>query len=255
MACEAESHTLSQAELFHKAFLETRSADRIKILKLLSLPEGSRVLDLGCGTGEITYKLAEMAGSKGQVVGVDPDKERLEVARRNNKFTNLTFVEGDSATFPEDQYDLIFCYYVTDLIKDKETLYKRVYKNLRTGGQFACVAILQQSQLALELIELMGPKERKDMDKLFFFCPVEKFDELAAINGFMVSLKEEDVDMGVQASPESTIAAWKGISHGVFDPETVDQDGLETFKQKYKGQKMVWKLPIVRYILTKHSLN
>ena len=64
MACEAESHTLSQAELFHKAFLETRSADKIKILKLLSLPEGSKVLDLGCGTGEITYKLAEMAGSK-----------------------------------------------------------------------------------------------------------------------------------------------------------------------------------------------
>ena len=255
MDCQAEPP--NQAELYHKDFLATRktsTTDGTKLLRHLSLSEGSdlRVLDIGCGTGDITFLLAELAGSKGQVIGVDPDKERLEVARRNNKFTNLTFVEGDSATFPDDQYDLIFCHYATDLIKDKETLYRRVYKNLRPGGQFACVAILQQSQLALEVIELMEPKERKEMDELFSFCTAERYDELAEINGFTVTLKENDVDIIPCETPESILTGWKGISHGIFDPEKVDQERLEKFKQKYRGQQMEWRLPVVRYVLTKH---
>ena len=252
---DCENETLGQADQYHTDFLASRTtslADGSKILKLLSLPEGSKVLDLGCDTGEITYKLAELVGTKGQVIGVDPDTERLEVARRNNKFANVIFVEGDSATFPEDQYDLIFCYYVATSIEEKETLYKRVYKNLRPGGKFANVAILQNAQIMLELIELMGAKERGKMDELFFFCPVEKYDELAEVNGFTMTLKEEDIDIITRANPEIMINAWEGITQGIFDPKKVDQDGLKKFRQKYSGKKMESKLPVVRYILTKN---
>ena len=41
----------------------------------------STVLDLGCGTGNLTCILAERVGPGGKVIGVDPDKERLHVAR------------------------------------------------------------------------------------------------------------------------------------------------------------------------------
>ena len=250
---DSNTQKLGQASLFHTTFLASRKkSDGTKILKFLSLPEGSTVLDLGCGTGEITYKLAELVGSRGRVVGVDPDKERLEVARRNNKFTNLTFLEGDSATFLEDQYDLVFCHYVIDLIKDKETLYKRVEKTLKPGGQFASITILQSEPFMRELTGLLGPEDKKEVEGMFFYVSVDKYDELAMTNGFTVKLKEEDADVIIHDSPESVIDLWSAVTHGKFDPSKADQDGLEKFKEKYSGQTIERKLPVVRYILQKH---
>ena len=63
---------------------------------------GSAVLDLGCGTGNITSLLAERVAPESRVVGVDPDEERIDIAREGNKHTNVTFVAGDDQTFPED---------------------------------------------------------------------------------------------------------------------------------------------------------
>ena len=39
------------------------------------------ILDLGCGTGELSAYLAELVGPKGRVLAVDPDKERILVAK------------------------------------------------------------------------------------------------------------------------------------------------------------------------------
>ena len=39
------------------------------------------ILDLGCVTGELSAYLAELVGPKGRVLAVDPDKERILVAK------------------------------------------------------------------------------------------------------------------------------------------------------------------------------
>ena len=39
------------------------------------------ILDLGCGTGELSAYLSELVGQDGTVVAVDPDSYRVEVAR------------------------------------------------------------------------------------------------------------------------------------------------------------------------------
>ncbi|CAB4034132.1 Hypothetical predicted protein [Paramuricea clavata] len=74
---------------------------------------------MGCGTGEVTAFLAEMVGKQTQVVGVDPDIERIKVAvqQRSGGHENITFVHGDSSsTFPhfnEQYYDVHFGTLVT----------------------------------------------------------------------------------------------------------------------------------------------
>ena len=42
---------------------------------------GDAILDLGCGTGELSAYLAELVGPEGKVIGVDPDKERIQLAK------------------------------------------------------------------------------------------------------------------------------------------------------------------------------
>ena len=61
---------------------------------------GDAILDLGCGTGELSAYLAELVGSKGYVIVVDPDLSRLQLAKEAHRHVkNLSFIEGNSDKF------------------------------------------------------------------------------------------------------------------------------------------------------------
>ena len=62
------------------------------------LPQpGGVILDLGCGTGELSAFLAELVGPHGHVIAVDPDTNRLNLAKETHRHVkNLFFVEGNS---------------------------------------------------------------------------------------------------------------------------------------------------------------
>jgi SAM-dependent methyltransferase len=72
----------------------------------LELASRGRVLDVGCGTGELTRVLA--AESPGTVVGVDADPDLLRVAREE---TGVPTVAGDATRLPfsDDSFDLVVC--------------------------------------------------------------------------------------------------------------------------------------------------
>ncbi|KDN40980.1 hypothetical protein RSAG8_07686, partial [Rhizoctonia solani AG-8 WAC10335] len=53
------------------------------ILELLSPREGESILDMGCGTGELTHRLQEFVGHDGLIVGVDSSQDMLEKAKKN----------------------------------------------------------------------------------------------------------------------------------------------------------------------------
>ncbi|ADQ68183.1 methylase involved in ubiquinone/menaquinone biosynthesis [Halogeometricum borinquense DSM 11551] len=75
-------------------------------LQDLSLPDRSRVLDVGCGTGELSRVLD--AETPGEVVCLDADPELLRVAR---EAADLPTVVGDATRlpFPDDTFDLVVC--------------------------------------------------------------------------------------------------------------------------------------------------
>ena len=50
-----------------------------KFINELNLSVGNKVLDMGCGTGNITKYVADIVGSDGQVVGIDPDVARASL--------------------------------------------------------------------------------------------------------------------------------------------------------------------------------
>ena len=80
---------------YDKAQTYHQSHDGIGLVDKLSPLTGSKVLDLGCGTGFLANVLAERAGPNGKVTAVDPDNERIKVAR--NKYgerSNIDFLDG-----------------------------------------------------------------------------------------------------------------------------------------------------------------
>ena len=117
--------TMSEAMSYERKSEGQRGVG-IELIDQTSTERGATVFDLGCGTGYLTKVLSERVGSEGKVVAVDPDGERLKIAREKYSAQNIKYVQADDKTFLLGQYDIIFCNTVIHWIHDKEALYKRV---------------------------------------------------------------------------------------------------------------------------------
>ncbi len=101
-------------------------------MELLQPRDGERILDLGCGTGQLT---AEIAASGAQVVGLDSSPEMLGQARQN--YPNLKFVLADAASFRfEESFDAVFSNAALHWVKNAEAAVQSIAAALRPGGRF-----------------------------------------------------------------------------------------------------------------------
>lgn len=109
---------------------------------------GARILDLGSGSGQDAYALAQLAGAKGEVIGVDMTPEQLSVARDHldwhaEKFgyANVRFLEGDIERLGDldldpASFDVIVSNCVINLVEDKEAVFRAAHELLKPGGEF-----------------------------------------------------------------------------------------------------------------------
>ena len=221
------------------------------LIDLITIAEGSIVLDLGCGTGYLSSFLAELVGPSGHVIAVDPDRQRIRVAKANVKVANITFLVADGETFPEQEYDAVFCNAVMGSIENKLPVFNRVRKLLRPGGQFVLGVYLGLHPIFDEMSRLMGPEGEKKINAMWHHVPAEVFVELAKSSGFVVTKKEEDKIVYSYPNIDGVLENWYAATHGKFDPTLADPQKLKEFKDKFAGQEIVKKLPYGRFVLTK----
>ena len=99
---------------------------------------GMRVLDLGCGAGDVTFVVADVVGPDGSVVGVDrsPDalaRARLRAGQRG--LTQVQFVEGDiHDPAPGGPFDAIVDRLTLWAVPDPAAMLRRQATVLRAGG-------------------------------------------------------------------------------------------------------------------------
>lgn len=73
------------------------------LFTLAGIAPGMRVLDVGCGAGDVSLLIAELVGPTGAVIGVDADAAVLEVARERTR--HLPNVEFRQALLPDVELD------------------------------------------------------------------------------------------------------------------------------------------------------
>ena len=102
------------------------------LLELLDPKPGERILDLGCGTGPLTARIAE---SGAQVIGMDQSPEMLTQARA--AYPDLEFVQGDARDFAfAEPFDAVFSNAALHWVKQPEWAIRCVANTLRPGGRF-----------------------------------------------------------------------------------------------------------------------
>ena len=111
--------------------------------------EGAHILDLGSGSGQDAYVLAQLVGEQGSVAGVDATPAQLDIAERHRDWhrerfdhsrSNVRFVEGDieklgALDLPEGHFDVIVSNCVINLVADKAAVFAAAHRLLKPGGE------------------------------------------------------------------------------------------------------------------------
>jgi trans-aconitate methyltransferase len=102
------------------------------VLELLGAKSGECILDLGCGTGHLTARIAETGA---QVVGIDRSPEMIRQAKE--KYSSLRFEVMDAREITLDgTFDAVFSNATLHWIKEPERVITGIKKILRPDGRF-----------------------------------------------------------------------------------------------------------------------
>lgn len=101
------------------------------VLELLHPTPGEKILDLGCGTGQLTN---EIAGSGAEVIGLDASPEMVGQARQN--YPDLRFVLSDAGAMQyESEFDAVFSNAALHWMLDAARVGRAVARALKPGGR------------------------------------------------------------------------------------------------------------------------
>ncbi len=101
------------------------------LLELLKPQPGEAILDLGCGTGQLTK---EIAASGAKVTGLDASTEMIGQARQN--YPGMRFMLSDAAAMPfESEFDAIFSNAALHWMLEKERVAAAMARALKPGGR------------------------------------------------------------------------------------------------------------------------
>ncbi len=120
----------------YERFRDERSRPFHDLLALVEPVPGMRVVDLGCGTGELTKLLHERLGAR-ETIGIDNSPAMLA---KSAPFagSGLRFELGEIGTFHEPGgYDLIFSNAALQWVPDNRAVIERLTESLAPGGELA----------------------------------------------------------------------------------------------------------------------
>ena len=138
-------HSHTWDDLLQREEHRERLAERVDLLRR-HLPEGARMVDAGCGTGNYALALAD-AGY--DVVGLDFShamlkKAREKAERRSSDRGSVSFRHADLTKrlpFDDASLDAALCAAVLQCLPDPAALVREVARVLKPGGLFEVVAV------------------------------------------------------------------------------------------------------------------
>jgi len=157
------------------------------LLQWLNPKPGDSILDIGCGTGQLTAKIAE---SGAEVVGIDSAATMIAKARQN--YPHLRFEVADVRNLQTDKtFDAVFSNATLHWIKEADAAIASIHQALKPGGRFVAEfggkgniqAIVQALYTAFEKIGLSNPQTLNP----WYFPSISEYTTLLETQGFEVT--------------------------------------------------------------------
>jgi ubiquinone/menaquinone biosynthesis C-methylase UbiE len=182
------------AELYERYFGAAIFKPWTEKLMAYAQPQaGERVLDLACGTGIVSRRVAPLVGKQGQVVGVDNNPQMLEVAEAvtNGVGRQVEYQEGDAVDLPlpDGQFDLVICQQGLQFFSDYGAAMAEMERVLADGGRVVISVWkgLEHHPVYKELLEAEAQYLNAPLAKVarpFSFPGEETLERLLQQSGF-----------------------------------------------------------------------
>ncbi|WP_460217843.1 class I SAM-dependent methyltransferase [Psychroserpens sp. MEBiC05023] len=160
------------------------------LIELLEVKPYETILDLGCGTGELTNKISQLSPN---VIGMDFSPEMIAAAKVN--FPELQFYEIDASDFDLNiPFDTIFSNATLHWVLNYKSCAKSMYNNLKPGGklvlEFGGKGNVQVIVKALRNQLKQFGYETQSQLKQWYFPSLGEYCQILEATGFRVIMAQ-----------------------------------------------------------------
>ncbi len=160
------------------------------LIKLLDPKKNDRILDLGCGSGQLTFKINELSK---ETIGIDKSVEMIADAKLRYEKVDFQVCDAENFRF-KNKFDSIFSNATLHWIKNYKNVIKCMYDNLKFngkivlefGGKNNVKTIINQLRKSLKK---RGYLKQSNIE-LWYFPSVEEYSKELESFGFKVVLAE-----------------------------------------------------------------
>ena len=162
------------------------------VLKEISW-KGKRVLDAGCGTGELPYLIAKKGAA--HVLGIDYSKDAIEIAKKTYSASNLVFECTDISSV-KGPFDVVCSLGTLEHIDDPVIVLRQFKKMLAPGGSLiiTCPNWINPRGYMLLMLKYLFDA-RITLADIHFFTPLE-FEQFAKKLGMSLKWRTVEQEWG-----------------------------------------------------------
>jgi ubiquinone/menaquinone biosynthesis C-methylase UbiE len=216
-----------------------------RTIELASLPIGSRVLDVCCGTGASALPAAEVVGQTGKVIRIDLAEQLLELARTKavkRRLDNIEFEIGDmlSLRFPAASFDGVICVFGIFFVPDMAKAVSELWSRVRPGGKLAVTTWASNfCKPASDAFWRLIGNIRPDLHK--GFNPWDRIDSPASLRGVFdqAGIASPTITREDRLHPIKSAEDWWTIVLGSGYRGTIEQLNLAE-RQKVKEANLAF---------------
>ena len=196
------------------------------VVEWLAPQPGERILDLGCGDGQLSARLAAAGAS---VQGVDASPQMAEAARSRGVPADVATAE--QLPYPAAAFDAVFSNAALHWVRGQDAMMRQVHRVLRPGGRFVA-ELGGQGNIAAIRVALMAVLARHGFadaeDGVNYYPTAEAYSRRLEKHGFRV----ERIALIPRPTPlsESGMRGWLNtFRRGVLEslPESIREKVVE----------------------------
>ena len=219
------------------------------VLEWLAAQPGERILDLGCGDGQLTQRIA----AAGAIMsGADADAHMVAAARSRN--IAVEEAKAESLPFPDQSFDAVFSNAALHWVRDQDAMMSEVHRILKPGGRFVAemggqgnIAAIRVGLMAVLARHGYGDRE----DGVNYYPTPEAYTRRLTRHGFHV----EQIALIPRPTPlaESGMTGWlrtfrRGVLESVPEPlrETIVEETADLLAPALCDEDGNWVADYVR---------
>lgn len=162
------------AEYYELYWMQQLEPAQTKLLEMVALKTGDSVVDIACGSGAFTFRIANSVGQEGRVMATDISDNMVAMASRmasEKKLENVEFIRMDAEALDIGNalYDASICSLGLMYVPDAEKAIREMYRVVKPGGRAIASVWGQRSRCGwADIFPIVESRVKSEVCPLFF---------------------------------------------------------------------------------------